>query len=139
MARKLLPKDVTVYMPRDVPVRFGEPQLQEACIEDDGSPTYTIVYWGPEANLAFTLGQGFGSWGNTPGPPSRQLLVTVHGADGSLSYVSGISNGRWNESYAVSWQEDEASYSVKVFNDDESEKVSQADVLQLVDSLVPVE
>lgn len=139
-ARALLPSDVVVLRPLQLPERFDGGVLLEACVHatlgNDG-PRYTVVYRrlsdGAEA-LAFAMGEAFGEWGNFPGPPTTEQ-TTVHGVAASLSITKAATNGITQTSMLVVWMEEGRRYSVRAVT---AGAITKDDAIRFAQGLTPV-
>ena len=96
-------------------------------------PQYSIRYEEGSDSIVFTLNER----GNTPGPPTSVRPIDVHGFEGQLLYATGIANGQMQDFFSVSWQEGLAEYEIRISSFDQA--ISQDDVLQMAQSLTPLE
>jgi hypothetical protein len=133
--RAALPSDIPVYMPTDMPARFGPPQLEEVvAVDQEYGPHYTIIYYLPttKETVAFILNIGKGAWGNAP-PPESTEPITVDGASGALEYSSPQGNGALPE-YVAWWKQDGQLYQIKAL----SPQITKEEIQQIIASLVPL-
>jgi hypothetical protein len=133
--RAALPSDIPVYMPTDIPPRFGAPELEEVvAIDPEYGPHYTITYYLPttKETVVFILNIGKGTWGNAP-PPESTEPITVDGANGALDYSSPQGNGALPE-YVAWWKQGGQHYQIKAL----SPQMTKEEIQQIITSLVPL-
>lgn len=135
-ARAALPADVAVYRPAPMPDRFGQGRVLEACVDQQGTPNYTVIYSSQDESVVLVLNNGYASWGNTPGPPTSTHPITMNGVDGTYMEVTNLGAGTpaGARFMGVTWGAAGRSYAIKVT----SAKLTEVDVRQIAASQVPV-
>lgn len=131
--RAALPSDIPVYIPTQMPSRFGPPQLEEVvAVDQEYGPHYTITYYLPttQETVVFILNIGKGAWGNAP-PPSSSEPIIVDGANGMLDFSSPMGNGALPE-YVAWWNKDGQLYQIKAL----SPQITKEEIQQIIASLV---
>lgn len=141
--RSVLPSDILVYMPTDVPARFGSPEVYEVNVQEPlfGGPVYTIGYWkrtedGDPNTVVFILNNGQGSWGaEWTGPGFTTKSITIDGVSGELYMIPGENSSpslKGETFYRASCKKQGQYYQVKAI----SSKMTEAEFMQIVHSLV---
>ncbi len=139
--RAALPSDIPVYMPTNMPARFGPPELDEVVATDHAyGPHYTVVYSATTApgnvdTIVFILNIGKGSWSNAL-PPENTEPIAVDGASGEMYSTPDNLGPSYNPAkyYGVTWQKQGQSYQIKAI----STEMTNEEIKQIIESLVPI-
>jgi hypothetical protein len=126
--RGVLPADVTIYKPTWLPKGYGPAELVAVTTTRDRVSSYTVLTRASQKDtILFSLGSGYGSWGNFP-PPDSQEKVTVLGQEANLM----ISREN-NNTMSVSWTSNRQTYHVRTGG-----ALTRDELLRIANSLVPV-
>ncbi|MBA3943423.1 MAG: hypothetical protein H0X37_02540 [Herpetosiphonaceae bacterium] len=133
MARRLIPSNIPLYRPMQIPTRFDQGPLLDEARVDSQSPNggdYTVTYSSKQnESLVFILGVGAGAEGNTPLAPSTSELLMVHGVQGTLIMMDIDPHF-----FSVSWQEQGRSYEFKA----QGQQLTREEVIRIAQSLASV-